>query len=212
MPSLDENRSQNKGATYKQKSRAVKKIDDILARLPLKTKIVIVDQMSSWDNETSKIWSNYNQLVCQSLTDYLKKQKAKHSGLFHKLLYELFDEKLQDNVFICWLARKLGIRPFILQTESAHWKTNALSETRGHKNWVTKSSRNYTIEWLGNSIITEITETEEILWEWKSCCICSSILILKIKAWKISLANVGFFSCKPLGELLPGPLKHYTKN
>ena len=65
--------------------------------------------MSSSDSETSKNLPNYDQSVCQSLIDHLKKQKAKNSASFHKLLYELFDEKLQDSIFICWLARKLSI-------------------------------------------------------------------------------------------------------
>ena len=76
--------------------------------------------MSSSDSETSKNLPNYDPLVCQSLINHIKKPKAKNSASFHKLLYELFDEKLQDNIFIRWLARKLGIRPFILQPQCAH--------------------------------------------------------------------------------------------
>ena len=67
-------------------------IDDILARLPLKTRTVIVDQMPSSYSETSKNLPNYDQFVCQSLIDHFKKQKTKNSASFHKLLYELFDE------------------------------------------------------------------------------------------------------------------------
>ena len=54
LPSPDENRSQSKGATYKQNSRAVKKIDDILSRLQLKTRTVTVDHMSSSDEKSVK--------------------------------------------------------------------------------------------------------------------------------------------------------------
>ena len=110
--------------------------------------------MSPSDSETSKNLPNYDQLVRQLLNDHLEKQKAKNFAQFHKLLYELFDEKLQDNIFICWLARKLGIQPFILQTQCAHWKNNTFLETRGCKKLSNEIKQKVYNEWLENSIIT----------------------------------------------------------
>ena len=131
------------------------KIDNILAKLPLKTRAVVVDCVSSSDSECGSVndSKNFDQLVCKSLIDYLKKV-WKNSLSFHKIIHEMFEGNMNDPSFVCWLAAKLGIRQFNLERGYDLWKRNLFNETRGRKGLCLENRQLIYDEWLNNSIVT----------------------------------------------------------
>jgi len=125
--------------------------------LPLKTRTIVVDHLSSSDSEygSSKTTENFDLLAGKSLLTYLKKHKLKSSSAsFYQLIHDLFSDNLDDARFIRWLSGKLGIRPFTFQIQCDRWRKNSFSETRGRNQLTSTVKQQMFDEWLENSIVT----------------------------------------------------------
>ena len=56
---------------YKTKSRAVKRIDSILARLPTASRTVVIDKVTSSDSDSNS--NNFEHVICDSMINFNRK-------------------------------------------------------------------------------------------------------------------------------------------
>ena len=77
---LEENSQSDTGQVswqkYMQKSRTLQSISNILKKLPLKTRTVFVDKISSSSESEDKSKNNFHAYVCDSTINHFKKLKV----------------------------------------------------------------------------------------------------------------------------------------
>ena len=78
------------------------KIDNILAKLPLKTRAVVVVSLLLIVNVVLLMTP---KTLINLFVDYLKKV-WKNSLSFHKIIHEMFEGNMNDPSFVRWLAAK----------------------------------------------------------------------------------------------------------
>ena len=98
----------------------------------------------------------YESKISDTLMSYLKNLNTKKKYLlFHGTLSNLFRaDILDDEEFLCWVAKKLQLRPYRLLDTVLKWQNAGLVERRGRNSINLEIQQKIYDKWFENCIVS----------------------------------------------------------